>query len=238
MTRAIIFDLDDTLYSERRFALSGFAAVARCAEASHGISSREAFAVLRNAIRDGRRTTAFQTLAAHVVADAAAVQAFREVYRRHVPQIRLPRASRQVLDEVRRTWRVGLLTNGLPDVQRAKVAALGLAALTDAIVYAHEVGGGKPDSSAFAAVCDLLHVAPGRAVMTGDDPWCDIDGARGAGLHAIRIRRGWHRHVDAGHSGAADCTVRSLADVPRAAERLVPATLRLPTIEESVSHAD
>ena len=189
MTRAIVFDLDDTLYPERRFALSGFAAVARHAEASYGIPSREAFTILRNAIRDGRRSTAFQTLAARVVTDAAAVQAFREVYRRHVPRIRLPRASRRVLDEVRRTWRIGLLTNGSP-------------------------------------------------VMAGDDPWCDIDGARGAGLHAIRIRRGWHRHVDAGHSGAADCTVTSLIDVPRAAERLVPATPMAPTIGTSVSHAD
>ena len=238
MTRAIVFDLDDTLYPERRFALSGFAAVARHAEASYGIPSREAFTILRNAIRDGRRSTAFQTLAARVVTDAAAVQAFREVYRRHVPRIRLPRASRRVLDEVRRTWRIGLLTNGSPEIQRAKVAALGLAALMDVIVYAHEVSDGKPDSPAFEAVCDRLRVAPDRAVMAGDDPWCDIDGARGAGLHAIRIRRGWHRHVDAGHSGAADCTVTSLTEVPRAAERLVPATPMAPTIGTSVSHAD
>ena len=87
---------------------------------------------------------------------------------------------------MRRTWRIGLLTNGSPEIQRAKVAALGLAALMDVIVYAHEVSDGKPDSPAFEAVCDRLRVAPDRAVMAGDDPWCDIDGARGACRRAAR----------------------------------------------------
>jgi ribonucleotide monophosphatase NagD (HAD superfamily) len=57
--------------------------------------------------------------------------------------------------------------------------------------------------------------------MAGDDPWCDIDGARGAGLLAIRVRQGWHRDVESGQTGPADATVRTIEGVPAAAGRLI-----------------
>ena len=229
MTRALIFDLDDTLYRERRFALSGFAAVAAEVERRHGIPAREGFRILRDAMKAGRRGEAFQRLAQRASAGEDLVEEWRGIYRRHRPRLRLPWVARDVLAAVRPTWRVGLLTNGLPAVQRAKVDALGLEPLVDVVVYAHEVGAGKPDPEVFLAACERLGVTPDRAVMTGDDPWCDIDGARRAGLRAIRVRQGWHKRVECGMSGPADCTVTSVADVPQAARAL---------IQEIRSHAD
>jgi len=145
------------------------------------------------------------------------------VYRTHRPRLRLPHAARRALEAARQRWRVGVLTNGLPQVQRAKVDGLGLAPLVDAVVYAHEVSDGKPDPAAFREICRALGVAPERAVMAGDDPWCDIDGARAAGLWTVRVRRGPHRYVVAGSTGPADETVLSVADVPDAAARLLDA---------------
>lgn len=229
MTRALIFDLDDTLYRERRFALSGFAAVARHVQSAHGLPASQGFAILRDALAEGERRTAFQRLAAHVHAGATLVAECRDVYRRHAPRLRLSQAAGATLRDARRGWRVAILTNGDPDVQRAKVGALGLAPMVDAVVYAHEVGAGKPDPEVFLFTCATLGVTPASAVMAGDDPWCDIDGARLAGLRAIRVRQGWHRHVDSGNTGPADSTVASVAEVPRAAEELIHA---------AVTHAD
>lgn len=42
MTGAVLFDLDDTLYRERRFMLSGFAAVAEAVAERTEMSAREA----------------------------------------------------------------------------------------------------------------------------------------------------------------------------------------------------
>ena len=221
MTRALILDLDDTLYPERRFALSGYLAVASAVERRHGYPACDAFRVLRNALVTGRRAQAFQTLAHRVGLDLSHVDALREIYRRHQPRLRLPRASRDALALARGSWRIAVLTNGLPAVQRSKVAALGLASLVDEVVYAHEVGEGKPDAAVFLAACRALNVPPGRTVMAGDDPWCDIDGARRAGLRAIRVRQGWHRDVESGQTGPADATVLTIGDVPAAAGRLV-----------------
>ena len=221
MTRALIFDLDDTLYLERRFALSGYAAVARTVEDEHGYSACAAFRLLRDEFLEGRRAQAFQRLARAVGLDSTHVDVFRDVYRRHEPRLRLPRVSRQVLIAARRSWRIGLLTNGAPAVQRNKVAALGLGAMVDQIIYAHEVGAGKPDPDVFLFACRALGVAADRAVMAGDDPWCDVDGARAAGLRSVRVLQGWQRDVEAGASGPADATVTTIAHVPEAAAALI-----------------
>jgi putative hydrolase of the HAD superfamily len=222
MTRALVFDLDDTLYPERRFALSGFDAVSTHVAARYGVSRRAAFSLLRRELAARRRAEVFQTLVGHFDLAESIVDELRDVYRAHAPALKLPPATRAVLGVARVSWKLAVLTNGIPEIQRRKVAALGLAPLVDAVLYAHEIGEGKPDPSVFLAACDAVDVPVEASVMTGDNPWCDVDGARRAGLRAIRIRRGLHAHIGEGNTGPADATVRDISEVPWHAERLIP----------------
>jgi len=221
VTRGLVFDLDDTLYPERRFALSGFRAVADHVAETFGSNRCAVFQSLWRSLRAGRRASGFQVASDEFALPAGAVEAMRDVYRAHVPSLRLPASSRAVLARARASWRVGILTNGLPDIQRRKVQALGVEDLVDAVVYAQETGGGKPEAAAFRAICAALGVPVSQSVMTGDDPWCDIDGGRRAGLRVIRICCGIHRHVSTGETGPADVTVEHLASVPSEAARLI-----------------
>ncbi|MFE0105845.1 HAD family hydrolase [Streptomyces sp. NPDC059009] len=68
---------------------------------------------------------------------------------------------------------------------RGSFAAAGLAGLVSAFVLSCELGTQKPDPAIFLAACDRLGVAPGRALMVGDDP--DKDGAAAAVGLAVRI---------------------------------------------------
>ena len=104
------------------------------------------------------------------------------VIRRHQPALHLPNVSVDVLARARAEgWRLGILTNGLPDVQARKVRALGLDRLVDVVVYAQEWGSGKgkPERESFDVVRARLDTPPALTVFVGDDPWCDIVGARG-----------------------------------------------------------
>lgn len=217
--RAILFDLDETLYRERRFALSGFAALARVLEARTGVPSRRIFAELVRSMRRGRRATAFQSLCAREGWPETWIPKCVEIVRTHTPSLRLPPQSRAVLREMRGSWRIALVTNGLPSVQRRKVKALGLERLVDRVVYAeeHGLGIGKPEPSPFLAAARLLDVEPRRCVFVGDDLVKDIGGAARLGMRTILVMRG----DDSRRAGIdPDARIRRLADVPRVARAL------------------
>ena len=116
---------------------------------------------------------------------------------------------------------VGVLTNGLPGSAARKVAALGLAALVDAVVFAHEMRQrrGKPDAARFRAVCARLRVSPGASVFVGDDVAADM--RRGAPCrhadHSCASRRGTAL-VESGETGSGrSCAVTHHCRVPAAA---------------------
>src|SRR6185312_14422365 len=104
----------------------------------------------------GRRAEAFQALAGQLELPGTIVPELCAVYRAHAPALKLPAATRAVLEQARATWKLAVLTNGAPDIQRRKIAALGLAALVDAVVYAH-VGDGET-GPADATVRDISEV--------------------------------------------------------------------------------
>ena len=126
-----------------------------------------------------------------------------------------------MLDALRSGWRIGVLTNGIPAVQRRKVAALGLGGHVDAIVFASECGDrtGKPDRAAFRAVLDRLAVSPERSVFVGDDLETDVFGAWRVGMRTIHVIGGRRpiRHA----AVAPDVRVDRLRAVPAVAAQLV-----------------
>jgi putative hydrolase of the HAD superfamily len=82
---------------------------------------------------------------------------------------------------------LGLLTNGPPDLQRAKIRATGIEDAFDAVAISGEVGVGKPNPDVFRFVLAGLGVDASEAVMVGDNPKRDIGGGQAVGMRAIRI---------------------------------------------------
>ncbi|WP_018111199.1 HAD family hydrolase [Thermus igniterrae] len=88
-----------------------------------------------------------------------------------------------------------LLTNGVPDLQREKLFGAGLGGAFDLTLVSGEVGLGKPDPRLFRMALCAFGVAPEEAVMVGDNPERDVQGALLAGLKAVWVDRG-HRAPD------------------------------------------
>jgi putative hydrolase of the HAD superfamily len=219
--RAVVFDLDDTLYRERRFALSGFAAVAAAIEQSTGRDAAECFRLFTSAMRGGRRAAAFQDACDALGLDRAGIGGWLDVYRSHAPRLRLPASTRSVLERLRGGWRLGILTNGVPAVQRAKVAALRLAPLVNAIVYADEhVEGGKPAPAPFLEVLARLGVEPSQVVLVGDNLATDIAGGHSAGMRTVWLRRRASIPGPDFSPACADVSIHSLTELPPVLERL------------------
>jgi putative hydrolase of the HAD superfamily len=216
--RAAIFDLDDTLYEREQFVLSGFAAVADELERRFGLPAPWILATLKRARVRGHAGRELQALCADHGLPESLIPELVEVIRRHEPALALGSVASAVLAQMRADgWRLGILTNGLPVTQRAKVEALGLDPHVDAVLYAEEhAPGGKPSRAAFDAALNALGVPSARVVFIGDHLVNDIQGGRAAGLLTIRVAaRGARRN-----EGDADAIV-TLEDVPVTAGRLL-----------------
>lgn len=199
MLRAIVFDLDDTLYPERAFVDSGFRVVAHWVERRLGLSGDAAYRQLQSAFDDGVRGNSFDRfLAAHGIRGDGLVQEMIEVYRGHAPEITPYPGVEEMLARLRGPFLLGLLTDGSGNVQRRKITALGLDQMFDAIVLTDDLGrwAWKPSSRPFATILDLLAVPADESAYVGDNPVKDFLGARRIGMRAVRID-----HVDGLHSG-------------------------------------
>lgn len=94
-----------------------------------------------------------------------------------------------VLKNLQGRYPLGLVTNGVPDLQHEKLNATKLGPYFDEIAISGEVGIGKPDPQIFDLVLNALRAQPADAVMVGNSIERDIAGAQRAGIQAIWLNR-------------------------------------------------
>jgi putative hydrolase of the HAD superfamily len=219
-----VFDLDDTLYPYSAFVRSGFKAIATELAQDRGLSASMVFSLLDRARANGERGRELQALCARLGLPSSTATALLAVVREHEPKIHLPAESRRVLMSIRRHWRVGILTNGMPEVQRRKIEALGVEDLVDEVVLAAECGdgSGKPAPDGFRTVLERLAIRPADAVFVGDDLHADIGGAIAIGMSTIHVLTHTPQSRRRCQSRRCGVHVTRLRQVPAAATRLVP----------------
>ncbi len=88
------------------------------------------------------------------------------------------------LAQLARLARLGTVTNG-----NANLAAIGLAHHFDYSLSAAQFGQAKPAAAIFHTACAAMGVAPHETLYVGDDILLDVQGAQQAGLRAAWINR-------------------------------------------------
>ena len=189
--KAVVFDLDDTLYPERDYVLSGFRRVARWMEYRGGGPAERSFDELRHLVDSGVRGETFDVWLQRRGLEAALSADLVDVYRSHHPKIAPFPGVRALLRRLSRRALLGLLSDGYLEVQRAKLDALRLRRYFDAVVFSDALGreAWKPSPAPFQAMVARLRVDPATAVYVADNPAKDFLGARRAGMTSIRVRR-------------------------------------------------
>jgi putative hydrolase of the HAD superfamily len=205
MTRlCLIFDLDDTLYAERDFAMSAFGEIGGWAATTLGVTGfeRDLTALLDDGHLGGLFGMALAArLPCHTPDDLVAVH---RLYRGHTPA-HLPLfddASRALdafgaLTEVK----LGLITDGTAAVQAAKIKALGIGprfahtVLTGSLTESRDRKDSKvrsfakPHPLAFAQMQAALAAPGDRLVYVGDNPAKDFQAPNKLGWTTIQIDR-------------------------------------------------
>jgi putative hydrolase of the HAD superfamily len=120
--------------------------------------------------------------------------------------------SEQVLHDLKKKFRLALITNGAPDIQSTKIDGSNLASFFETIIISGDHGFGKPDHRIFRLALERLKVAAHEAVMVGDSLNRDIAGARAAGIRTIWINR-YQRTLTDSHP-VPDIELTDLRDLP------------------------
>lgn len=96
----------------------------------------------------------------------------------------------QVLDALKGKYKLLLLTNGSPDLQREKLTGVPeLVPYFDHIIISGEFGQGKPAAPIFHHALERLGIEPEHGIMVGDKLTTDILGANTIGMTSVWVNR-------------------------------------------------
>lgn len=165
----LVFDLDDTLFAESDFVLSGFEAAGEWLVQNHQVDGFTNAAV--ELFKTGVRGTIFDEALRRLARTdgAVLVPELVKIYRRHIPKIQLLPEARECLDWAKGRFNLALVTDGYAEVQRRKIEALGVGSCFDCIVVTDEIGREfwKPHPEGFRRVESVI--GDSRLVTSGDE---------------------------------------------------------------------
>ena len=191
--KAVLFDLDNTLYPEMEFVKSGFRTVARYLSSRYDFNEDSLFTQMLDILQRNGRGKVFDTLLYNLsLYQGERVRLLVHLYRSHHPTIHLYEDTMPTLEHLRRRGiRLGVVTDGMASTQKNKIAALGLENIFDAIVCTDELGKEfwKPSIVPYKVALDLLEVSPSEAAYVGNDPVKDFVGANSIKMLTIQVTR-------------------------------------------------
>jgi putative hydrolase of the HAD superfamily len=221
----LVFDIDDTLYLERDYALSGFRAVGKWADRNAGLRGFGDAAT--HLFNRGAKGSIFQEAYRELGREpaAGAIEEMIAVYRGHVPDISLLPDARQCLDRFQDKALIAVVTDGPAISQRRKYDRLELNKFCTVAVFTGEWGTeySKPHLRSFRSIEQQAGKGEHQFVYVADNPAKDFIGPNSLGWDTIRVRRpgGLHFSEEAEASAKAGLELKDLSGLGEALGRRV-----------------
>jgi len=204
-TKAVLFDLDDTLFDHYHSLQAGLAVL----QAKYQSLKTWPLEHLTNTYIELLEALHLQVLQGLVTKDQARIRRIQGFFLKYDQSLSLTearstarlyrktyQAARQpvpgavaLLKHLRGSARIGVITNNTSLEQHEKLEACGFTPWLDALVISEEVGVTKPDPAIFEIALKKLDCNPDQAVMVGDSWKVDILGARQAGIRPVWFNR-------------------------------------------------
>ena len=210
--RGVVFDLDDTLYPERSYVMSGYWAIEELLGID-GIANELWLAFL-----DGEPALDVALGRRGLIGRKGECL---DEYRCHVPRIALYDGVIAMIRDLRsKGIKVGVITDGRPEGQRTKLQALGLIGEVDDVLITDEIGGvqfRKPNDISFRIMQRRWRIPFEEMAYVGDNLNKDFQAPRQLGMKWLYFKNeeGLYSH-DCEISG-----VSSVSEMRRALEKWV-----------------
>lgn len=201
--KAILFDLDDTLFDHSHSSQVAMRALhaEHAAHLDYALFCTEHANLLEHyhegflkgeysldEARAARMTALFQHFELPVDKGIAwrVAMTYRDV---HQANRQLVAGAGDLLEKLYCEYSLAIVTNNASIEQREKLRHLGIAGHFKALAISEEVGATKPDARIYYSALDQLGCEPHEAVMIGDNLRLDVQGAHDAGIAAVWFNR-------------------------------------------------
>lgn len=194
MIRAIVFDLDDTLYPENEYVLSGFETVANVIEKKYNICAAKN-KLIKLYQQDIKNVYNRLLESENIVYSDEDIKRLVDTYRENKPaSLKTYSGVDEMLKALKmRGYLLGIITDGRERQQNAKLDALNIRQYFDEIIISDSLGGEefrKPDERVFLLMAQRLGVKPGEMVYVGDNPLKDFAIYAKLPIKTIQIKKG------------------------------------------------
>lgn len=198
--KGVIFDLDDTLYSERQYVRSGYKKIAEF------LGREDATDKLYGYFETGK--AAIDEYLAEIFESEKKAECLK-IYREQIPEIELYEGVVELIQDLKvKGCKVGIITDGRPEGQKNKIKALGLDKLIEDIIITDELGGTqfrKPCDIAFRIMQNRWRLPYEQIVYVGDNPNKDFQAPRQLGMRSL-----FFKNENGLYSGLEECTVNQI----------------------------
>lgn len=189
--QAVVFDLDDTLYSEKDYVASGYRQISRLFLGRQ----QQVYDQLWTAFTEKRPAIDVMLQAQGMDSDEMKEKCLR-IYRYQKPEISLYDGVIELLTELRGAGiKVGLLTDGRVEGQWMKIEALGLQKVFDEIIVTDEQAGHgdvmrfrKPNTICFEIMQRRLGVPFDKMAYVGDNAQKDFYAPHALGMKCVHFQ--------------------------------------------------
>jgi putative hydrolase of the HAD superfamily len=215
--KAVVFDMDDTLFNETDYVLSGFLAVDKWLEETIGLIGFYHHAVER--FNNGERKYIFNQVleSLNVRYNQYFISQLIDVYRNHKPIISLLEDAKYILNNLQDSIKVGLITDGYLSSQKQKFDALGIRERFDTVIFTDELGreNWKPNPLPYEHACLKLQCLPSECVYIGDNVNKDFITAKKLGWLTVHINRnkGIYSQTNVSFEYEADYKIHNLKEL-------------------------
>lgn len=213
--KAIIFDLDDTLYLQAAYKKSGFTSVAKWLQDNLGMDYIESMNCLYQILKEYGPSYQymFNRLCCVLHIDQKYVKDLVKVFLDHEPEIYCFEGVTSLLQKLRHKYKLGLLTDGREETQRKKVRCLRIESHFDVILYSDSMGLEKPAAELYQFFEQYFSLPHHMFCYVGDNPHKDFIEAKKRGWLTIRVRCGEFESVKASTTHASKLCISSVVDL-------------------------
>lgn len=217
MIKAVVFDLDDTLFPEHQFVLSGFQAVGDWVYRKYSVPNF--YLTAKQLYEQNYRGNTFNVALAqlNMLHNFALIEELVSVYREHQPKLTLYADANWAISFYAKIKKLGIITDGYLLTQRNKVNSLGLDRIIETIVYSDEHGRDcwKPSKVPYLKFMGKLGYQGEECIYIGDNPTKDFVSAKALGWSTVQICRneGEYSNIRFLDSHQADYIITSLFEL-------------------------